>query len=114
MGQPKGREKKDPLVGKTQGKKAYQGKLAVMVDSERASAGELFARVVQLEKRGTIIGDRTAGAVMQSRQYSRQLGGDNVIVFAISIAEAADLYKSIQNYPYFCAKFRQFLWISYD
>ncbi len=27
---------------------------------------------------------------------------------------AADLYRSIQNYTYFCAKFRQLLWISYD
>jgi hypothetical protein len=27
---------------------------------------------------------------------------------------AADLYRSIQNYSYFCSKFKQLEWISYD
>jgi C-terminal processing protease CtpA/Prc len=58
-----------PWIVKGMGNKAYPGKLVVMVDSASASAAEIFARVIQLEKRGSIIGDRTSGAVMGSFHY---------------------------------------------
>ena len=54
-----------PMIVKRHGE-AFQGKLVVLVDHGSASASELLARVVQLEHRGTVIGDRTAGAVMES------------------------------------------------
>lgn len=57
-------------------KDGYTGRLVVLVDSESASASEVTARVVQLEKRGSIIGDRTAGAVMTSRFFSHTLGSE--------------------------------------
>ena len=89
IGQPKGRGKSaKPVIAKTQGAKAFPGKLVVIVDSDSGSAAELFARVIQLEKRGTVIGDRTAGAVMQARSYSRQMGGEYVVIYGISIAES--------------------------
>jgi C-terminal processing protease CtpA/Prc len=89
IAQPRGRkEKMDPIVAKTQGKKAFAGKLVVIVDSDTGSAAELFARVIQLEKRGTVIGDRTAGAVMRARVYSREMGGDNIIIYGIAISES--------------------------
>jgi C-terminal processing protease CtpA/Prc len=44
-------------------------KLIVLVDSETGSAAEVFTRLLQLEKRATVIGDRTAGAVMASMQF---------------------------------------------
>ncbi|MBE0713712.1 MAG: hypothetical protein IH583_15175 [Candidatus Aminicenantes bacterium] len=89
IAQPKGRERNiKPLVAKTQGTKAFTGKVVVIVDSDTGSSAELFARVIQLEKRGVVIGDRTSGAVMQSRYYSREMGGEYVTVYGISIAES--------------------------
>jgi len=57
------------LVAKSRGKKVYQGKMLVLVDSRSGSGAEIFARIMQLEHRATIIGDRTAGSVMEARFY---------------------------------------------
>jgi C-terminal processing protease CtpA/Prc len=82
------RKEKKPLKAKTRGKDVFNGKLIVLVDSESGSASEVFARVIQLEGRGTVIGDRTAGAVMQSRFYDHQIGQRRVIYYAVSVTEA--------------------------
>ncbi len=63
------RKANSPLVAKSRGKKVYQGKIIVLVDSRSASATEIFARIMQLEHRATVIGDRTAGSVMEARFY---------------------------------------------
>jgi C-terminal processing protease CtpA/Prc len=76
-----------PLIAKTAGGRVYKGKLVVLVDSESGSSSELFARVMQLEKRGTVIGDRTAGAVMRAKQYSHQVGVDTVAFYAVSVTD---------------------------
>lgn len=77
-----------PIVAKRRGSRTFKGKLAVLVDSESASASELFAHLVQLEKRGTVIDDRTAGAVMRAKYYARKMGLDTVIFYAMSITDA--------------------------
>ena len=46
--------------------KLYTGELAILVDSESASAAEVFPRLMQIEKRAKIYGDQSAGAVMTS------------------------------------------------
>ncbi len=65
----------------------FTGKLVVLVDARSASAAELFSRLVQLQKRGAVIGDRTSGAVMEARRYGEQMGLDTVIFYGASITE---------------------------
>ncbi len=93
IGESKYRKETKPVVAKSRGDKAFAGKLIVLVDSRSASAAEVLARTVQLEKRGTVIGDQTAGAVMTSKQFQHQIGLDVVIFFAVSVT-VSDLVMS--------------------
>lgn len=83
----KGRREMKPQISKTRGKDAYQGKLVVLIDGNSGSAAEIFARLIQLEKRGTVIGDVSAGAVMQSKGFSASLSNDAVF-YGASITNA--------------------------
>jgi C-terminal processing protease CtpA/Prc len=83
-----GRKPLKPQVAKTRGHDAFSGKLIVLVDSGSASCAELFSRVVQLEHRGTVIGDRTAGAVMEARGFDESQGADVKVIYSFSITEA--------------------------
>ena len=76
------------MQAKSRGHNAFTGKLVVLVDSKSASAAELFSRVMQLEKRATVLGDKTAGAVMEAKRYSYQLGLDTVVFYGVSITDA--------------------------
>jgi C-terminal processing protease CtpA/Prc len=83
------RKENKPLVAKTRGgDNVFKGELVVLVDSDSGSASELFARVVQLEKRGTVLGDRTAGAVMRSKFYDHEAGVDTVAFWGASVTDA--------------------------
>ena len=84
----KGRKEMKPILAKTRGKSIFGGKLVVLVDSKSGSAAEIFARLVQLEKRGIVIGDQTPGAVMQARGYSHEVGTMNVVLYGASITNA--------------------------
>jgi C-terminal processing protease CtpA/Prc len=66
----------------------FAGQLIVLIDSDSASAAELLARVVQLEKRGTVIGDRSSGAVMESKRYGAVQGTDTQFAYGFSITDA--------------------------
>jgi len=84
----KERKQTKPLMAKSRGDKVFAGKLTLLVDSDSASASELLARTIQLEKRGVVMGDQTAGAVMTSRRYGYDSGLDVVIFFGASITIA--------------------------
>jgi carboxyl-terminal processing protease len=88
-----GRKELKPQLAKSRGSKAFSGKIVVIVDSQSASAAELFPRVMQLEQRGTVIGDRTSGSVMEARLYQASQGTDSVILYAFSITDADLIMK---------------------
>lgn len=83
----KRRKETKPLIAKARDH-GFKGKLVVLVDNQSGSSAELFARMAQLEKFGTVIGDRTPGAVMAARQYPLQVGTDTVIFYGASITVA--------------------------
>jgi carboxyl-terminal processing protease len=82
------REGAPTVMAKSTHHNAFTGKLIVLVDSESASAAELFARVIQIEKRGTVLGDRTSGSVMEAKHYSHRTGLNPVFVFGTSVTYA--------------------------
>lgn len=83
------RGKVTPLTVKGQ-KNAFAGDLIVLVDSETASAAEMFSRVVQLEQRGSIVGDHTSGLTMESVHMLHLTGMHPFYVYgtSVTIAEA--------------------------
>jgi carboxyl-terminal processing protease len=82
------RKDRSKIIAKTRGASAYTGKLIVLIDSGSASSAELLARVVQLEKRGMVIGDRSAGAVMETRFFPYDQGGTVRILYAFAVTQA--------------------------
>lgn len=66
----------------------YQGKVIVLIDSDSASASELFARTMQIEKRGLVLGDRSSGSVMQSKRHVHEIGAYGVVFYGASITDA--------------------------
>jgi carboxyl-terminal processing protease len=53
----------------------YKGRVVVLTGPATGSAAEIFAHVLQYEKRATVVGRRTAGAVVISRIYPLPGGG---------------------------------------
>jgi len=82
----KGRKEIKPEIAKAN-HHPFTGKMVVLVDSRSASAAELFARVMQIEKRAPVFGDHSSGSVMESRHYSERMGNDTVIFYGASITE---------------------------
>jgi carboxyl-terminal processing protease len=87
------RKESKPLVAKSVGSDAYKGAVIVLVDSESGSSSELLAHVLQVEKRGTVVGDRTAGAVMRARHYGHMVGADTGVFYGVSVTDS-DLLMS--------------------
>lgn len=93
LAQRVGRKEFKPEVANSRHHGAFSGKLVVLLDSRSASAAELFARIVQLEKRGVVVGDRSSGSVMEAKRYSYSQGDDVRVFYGAEITEA-DLIMS--------------------
>ncbi len=83
------RDKTEPLRTRTGGPQ-FTGTVVAVVDAQSASASELLAYLLQLRKRGTVVGDRTAGAVMESKGHQHRVGVD-IVVFYYTSVTVADL-----------------------
>jgi C-terminal processing protease CtpA/Prc len=88
VGTLKRRKEEKTLLAKTRGDAAFKGAVIILTDNGSGSSSELLAKVVQLEKRGIVIGDRSAGAVMRARFSSRTAGLDTVIFYGLSVTDA--------------------------
>ena len=70
------RDKVVPMMVQPIGDAPYQGDVVVLIDSQSASSAEIAARVLQMRGRATIVGDRSAGAVMVSIYVPLVLGSE--------------------------------------
>jgi carboxyl-terminal processing protease len=93
-------ERRKTTESKARSKKgdAFKGELVVLIDSNSASASEVFSRLIQLEKRGKVVGDASAGKVMTSifasLASSRGVPGyETISLFGVSVT-VADLIMS--------------------
>lgn len=84
----KGRKEMKPQMAKTKGDDIFKGKLVVLIDANSGSASEIFARLMQLEQRGVVIGDQSAGAVMQSRGIPMSMGVDKIVPYGMNMTNA--------------------------
>ena len=59
-------------------KDAFLGVIVVLVDSETAAYAEVFARVIQQQQRGVVMGDRTMGRVLEERMFRETIRGSGL------------------------------------
>lgn len=87
------RKETKPMMVKARHGDLFAGRVVILVDSKSASAAEVFARIMQIEKRATILGDNTLGLVMRSRYHPFTDGIGRVVFYGASITDA-DLIMS--------------------
>jgi carboxyl-terminal processing protease len=100
VGELKRRSETKPLIAKGHGQSAFTGTVIVLTDGASASCSEIFARVMQQEKRGIVIGDRSAGLVMIGKPYSHQFGQDLLFTYRMMVTDADLIHpdgKSLEN-----------------
>jgi C-terminal processing protease CtpA/Prc len=82
------RRSRKPMVAAGSGASHSEARLIVLVDAGSGSASEIFARTMQLTQRGTVIGDRTEGAVRESRVFVHSVGTETVAFYGTSVTIA--------------------------
>jgi carboxyl-terminal processing protease len=78
----------------------YLGTLIVLINSGSASASEMFSRVVQIEGRAIIVGDRSMGALVTSRTYPFTVGAGLIgrgLEYALQISVEDDIMSDGQR-----------------
>ena len=80
-----GRDKTEGLRLKPQHPKISMP-VFVMIDSESASASEMFARDMQIRKRATLVGDTSGGRVNMAKMFWEKVGAYDMVGFGTEIA----------------------------
>ena len=87
------RKKDDPLkVGPR--RPDFTQPLFILVDSESASAAEIFARYFQITHRATIIGDQTSGRVATAQIFPEKYGMNTIVPFGLEIDVGHVFFKN--------------------
>ena len=95
IGSLRERQRTEKLTARS--RHSIAAKLYVLVDGGSSSAAEVFARAMQLEKRGVVLGDRSAGFVNQSRGFWLSSGpSDRLVPFGVTVTTAALLMSDGQ------------------
>lgn len=81
------RNKTKPLRTEAGGPR-FTGTVVAVVDAQSVSAAEILAYLLQMRRRGTVVGDRTAGAVMEARGYDHRVGTEVVVLYYTSVTVA--------------------------
>ncbi|HYL98128.1 MAG TPA: S41 family peptidase, partial [Blastocatellia bacterium] len=68
------------LVADPQGKKAYAGPVAILVDVSSGSGSELFASVMQESHRASIIGRTSCGCLLGIEHFKKLKGGGDLAI----------------------------------
>jgi carboxyl-terminal processing protease len=68
----KDRKNRKPYTVKPHRKGAFEGEIVALVDSKSASGAEVISRLIQLEKRGKVMGDLTAGKVIVAQTFTNR------------------------------------------
>jgi len=71
--------------------------VAVLVDSESASASEILARHLQLSARAVIIGDKTAGEVAGARFFEQHIGAEPAVFYGAQTTVAQITFPDGKN-----------------
>jgi C-terminal processing protease CtpA/Prc len=96
IGEEVGRKETIPFEAKPQ-KPQSAGPLVILVDSETASAAEVFARHFQREQRAKVVGDQTAGKVVVARVYELRIGTKVYIDYGVQVSVAQLLFPDGEN-----------------
>jgi len=70
VGERRKRKETKTLTAKSVGKDYFSGEILVLINGETSSASEILARVLQIEKRGKIIGEQSSGKVLETKFYT--------------------------------------------
>lgn len=91
------RKQSKPVIVKSRGRYAFTGPLVVLVDSRSASASEIAARAIQIEKRGVVVGDCSSGSVMLAQIFPFSPGIGMGFDYAVEVTVADVLMSDGQS-----------------
>lgn len=69
IGEERSRKNSTKVIAKSAGSRVFTGRVVVLVDSDSASAAEVFARTLQRTSRGIVVGDITSGTLRGAKHF---------------------------------------------